>query len=449
VFNRPVAWYGDFGVPEARDRFVADREIAGAFGEAIAWSSAVLGVVVLAILVVRWARASNLARRKLSPVLFAGAVLAASLATLVPLAELAPGNPATRPGDTYATVTFGLMFARALVPVGLMIGLVELRMARSAVADLVVELGDTPTPGRLRDALRQALGDATLEVFLADGQGWRDDTGRSATLPNPDGARAVTTLERDGRPVATLLHDPALLDEPGLVAAVSSAVRLAVENERLEAEVRAQLEEVRASRARIVAAGDDARRRLERDLHDGAQQQLVALSLLLRRAQRQASADGDPAMRATLDAAATQLADALGELRALARGIHPAVLTEAGLARALESLATRSSTRVDLHSTLSRRLPASVEATAYFVVSEALANAEKHASASRVRVTAGEDAGLLRVEISDDGAGGADSARGSGLRGLEDRVAAHGGRLTVDSPPQLGTRVRAEIPCAS
>jgi signal transduction histidine kinase len=205
-----------------------------------------------------------------------------------------------------------------------------------------------------------------------------------------------------------------------------------------------QQEELEASRARIVAAGDDERRKLERNLHDGAQQRLVSLSLSLRLAQSRLRTDPTGA-EDLLEASREELAQALEELRELARGIHPAVLTDRGLEAALEALAARSTLPVEIKGA-SCELPAQVEAAAYYVVSESLANVAKYAEASAVEVSVARTNGLAVVEVADDGVGGADPLRGSGLRGLADRVASLSGRLNVESPPGSGTRVRAEIP---
>jgi signal transduction histidine kinase len=230
------------------------------------------------------------------------------------------------------------------------------------------------------------------------------------------------------------------------VEAVAAAARLGLENDRLHAEVRAQLEEVRTSRARIMAAADSARRRVERDLHDGAQQRLVTLALSLRLAQMQLRPDADSELRAVLAEASEELQRALSELRQLAQGIHPAILTQQGLGAAVESLAQQAPLPVEVVAS-DRRYPALVETTAYFVVCEALANVAKYAHASAAQVVIEEINGRLTVEVIDNGIGGADPARGSGLSGLADRVAVLEGRLRVESPPGRGTCVRAELPC--
>jgi signal transduction histidine kinase len=243
-----------------------------------------------------------------------------------------------------------------------------------------------------------------------------------------------------------LAHNPELTEQRELIDAVTAVARLALENERLHAEVLAQLEEVRASRVRLVDAADAERRRVERNLHDGAQQRLVALSLVLGQAQSLV-VEGDSELATTLADASEELRRALAELRELARGIHPTLLTEEGLVAAAESLAERSPIPVVVSSELKGRPPSHVEATGYFVVAEALANIVRHAGASQAMVSFTTADGLLRVEVHDDGRGGADPGAGSGLRGLEDRVVALGGTLSIDSSPEIGTRVVAVLPC--
>ena len=227
---------------------------------------------------------------------------------------------------------------------------------------------------------------------------------------------------------------------------MASAVRLSVENDRLQAEVEAQLGEVRESRARIVEAGDAERKRVERDLHDGAQQRLVSLTLALRLARLKLGDDADPEVRRSLDDASEEARSALSELRELARGIHPQILTEAGLGSAIESLADRSSVDVAVDLGTDQRFSPTVEATAYFVVSEALANVAKYAGATRALVRTDWHDDELTIEIADDGVGGAEPGAGGGLRGLADRLSAVDGRLEIFSPKGGGTRLLATIP---
>jgi signal transduction histidine kinase len=247
-------------------------------------------------------------------------------------------------------------------------------------------------------------------------------------------------MERDGELIAVLVHDPGLGDEsPGLVEAVGSVATLALENERLSAQVRAQLEEVRASRGRIVEATDSERKRIERDLHDGAQQRLLALAVRLQTARVTGEGAGH-----LLDQATDELQIAVTEVRDIARGLHPTILSELGLGPALEALAERAAIPVRVHAT-ERRYPTRIESAAYFVAAEALTNIVRHAAATAADITVTSDGDNLVIAIADDGAGGAD-AKGSGLRGLMDRVAAVGGILTVDSPLGRGTQLTATMP---
>ena len=260
-------------------------------------------------------------------------------------------------------------------------------------------------------------------------------------------------VRKDGTRIAVEISAAPIRDGDGSVSGhmvafvdVTERKRQDAELQRLNAELRAGVDELRASRARIVAAADAERRRLERNLHDGAQQRLVTLALDLRLARGRVETDPEEARR-LLDAAAAQLAEALAELRELARGIHPAVLSERGLGPALEVLAHRAPVPVEVVSELDARLPSPVEAAAYYVVSEALANVAKYAQATAVQVRVTRGNGTAVIEISDDGVGGADERNGSGLRGLADRVEALHGRLAVESPHGCGTRLHAEIPC--
>ena len=327
--------------------------------------------------------------------------------------------------------------------IGLLAGLLSPSWGRAAVADLVVELGESRS-GTLRDELAQALGDPTLEIgyWLPNEGAFVDSEGRPFALPDPGSERSVTIIEGEGRPVAALVHIPAVLDDPGIREAVASAAQLAAANARLQAEVRAQVAELRESGRRILAAGDDERRRLEQRLREGAEERLEQLAEQVSRARL--SADSDAA-RERIDRTQAQLARTLEELHRLAHGLHPRVLAEAGLASALASLAEQAPVRVEVVAPAST-LPPEVEAVAYFISSEALANIAKHASASQVSVSVTSRDGRVRVEVNDNGLGGANPALGTGLRGLADRVEALGGTLHVESPAGGGTRLAAEIP---
>jgi signal transduction histidine kinase len=334
-------------------------------------------------------------------------------------------------------------------PVAFLIGLLRIRLARSAVGDLFVELRGDPAPANLRDALARALRDPslTLAFWLPQFGCWADLEGRPVDLAANDDGRATTRIDLGGEHIAALLHDPALLDEPALLDAVTAAAGIALDNARLHAELRARQEELKGSRARVIEAGERERQRLERDLHDGAQQRLVALSLELGLLEEKLEADSDT--RARLDQARREIGTSLEELRAVARGIHPAVVSGHGLAVALESLAARAPVPVRLTVEIEDRLPERLEVAAFYLVSESLANIGKHAQATSAFVEVAHTNGQVVVEVVDDGVGGADTERGTGLRGLADRVEALEGRLRVWSPEGRGTRLRAEIPCAS
>jgi signal transduction histidine kinase len=347
--------------------------------------------------------------------------------------------------ETIRRVTFAVL---GIAPVAFLIALLDARLARSAVGDLVVELDADPGPADLRDALSRALGDPslTLAYWLPEFESWADLDGHPVELPTHDESRATTLVDRDGLHLAVLVHNPSLSDEPERLDAVSAAAGIALENGRLHVDLRARLEELKGSRGRVIEAGQHERQRLERNLHDGAQQRLIALSLELGLLRERLA--GHPDAMTRLDQARGEIALSLEELRDLARGIHPAVVSGHGLGVALESLVASAPVPVRLAVDLDTRVQERIEVAAYYVVSESLANVGKHAEAGSVSVDVGRLNGSLVVEIVDDGVGGADSERGSGLRGLADRVEALGGRLRVWTPRGGGTRVRAEIPCA-
>jgi PAS domain S-box-containing protein len=519
----------------------------------------------------RWASATPPARRMIGPVLVTGGIAAFLLALSLTLGFVVP--------DIVAGLLFVLAaVVLAAVPLASLAGLLQSRLARSAVGNLLVELGRSLPPGELRDALARALGDPSLTIayWLPETRAFVDHEGRPLPPPAPEGPRHATMVERSGERIAALIHDATLLDDPQLIEAVVAAAGLTLENERrlvalsrsearhralldampdvmfriardgtylayradqgadlfsapedligknirdvlprevagpmmrcieqalepdaprtvefeheleldgtrnyfearivpgdpdevvmivrdfterheaeaelqrLQVQLRQRLEELQASRARIVAVADQERRRLERNLHDGAQQRLVSVSLTLRLAHGRLESEPAGASE-LLQAANEELSTALEELRELARGIHPAVLTDRGLGPAIESLVTRTPVPVQIDAPLEERLPEPVEAAAYYVVSEALTNIAKYANASQAAVRVSRGNGLAVVEVEDDGIGGADPTQGSGLRGLADRVEALAGRLAVDSEPGRGTRIRAEIPCA-
>jgi signal transduction histidine kinase len=336
---------------------------------------------------------------------------------------------------TGATGLWAYQAVLMLVAVGLFADLLWGRWAQAAITGLVVDLSEVEQAGTLQARVARTVGDPSLLVAygLADADGYVDEAGRPVDLPAAGENRTVTYLRQGGRQVGALVHDAAVLDDPDLIGAVAAAAGVAVANARLQAEVRARVVEVEASRRRIVEAGDAERRRLEGELRQGAQRRLAHVAGLL-------------ANRGPLVAdVQRELQAARAALAAFARGVHPRTLTEAGLAAALAELRERCPIPVRV-SVPERRLEPAVEAAVYYVCSEALTNVAKYARASLVTVRVQRRASLVAVEVQDDGVGGANPARGSGLRGLADRVEALQGRLRVESPPGGGTRLLAEVP---
>jgi signal transduction histidine kinase len=377
-------------------------------------------VATVIVLGARWQTASRPRRRALLPTLAGSFVLLIYTALLV-------NDLAT--GERSQLLLWIASCSLVSVPLAFLAGLLRSRLARAGLSDLFRDLRNAKGES-LQATLARALGDPGLVVAYGE-------------QPVEHGDRSVAHVERGGRQLASLVYDPSLDDDPELVEAVTAAAAIALENTELHAESEARLAELQASRERIVAAGDAERRRLERNLHDGAQQRLVALAMQLRMIQ--ADIRRDPAAaEALVTSASGELAQSLEELRELARGIHPAVL-DYGLSPALESLATRSPVPTAVTCDTGR-LPPPVELAAYFVACEALANVAKYAGATGASVWVARTAGGIAIEIADDGAGGAQPTAGSGLHGLQDRVEALGGHLLVTSPAGAGTVVSADLP---
>ena len=319
--------------------------------------------------------------------------------------------------------------------------------ARQRIASFLEDLrAGTAAPEEIEPVLREVLGDPRLELsfFLPESELYVDARKR-AVSEQPEDGRLRTPVTRAGVPLGMVFHDPIDEERPGMLEEVVEAAGLAIEIARLHVELRRQLDEVEASRARIVSAGYEERRRIERDLHDGAQQRLVSLGLALRHAQRELGSP-EQASRA-LDGAVKEIAVTIDELRELARGVRPTQL-DRGLEPALRELATRAPLRVEVNAT-GERFADELEAAGYFIASEGLTNAVKHSHAELVRLSAQRSNGNLVISISDDGIGGAVSSVGSGLRGLRDRVEAHGGTLGIESERDRGTTLTAELPCGS
>jgi signal transduction histidine kinase len=409
--------------------------LAHAAGIADRWFTAAAAAGLIAICAARLAAGSGPARRRLIPVavpaiMFAGAVAARAVALLRTTVE-----------DPFNAALFAIFAAASaaiiLLAAGLISGVARARAERRAIARIAVSLGEAPSPGSLQTALAEARRDPELRIayWLPGAQRYVDASGHAVPEPAAKPGGTVTRLIRNGRTVAAITHSGSA---PGLDTHIGPAITLGLENERLQAELLAQLEELRASRARIIETADAERRRLERDLHDGAQQHLLALSYDIRLARASAKADGDTAAQMTLATAVEQTQGALEELRDLAHGIYPAVLAEAGLAPALATLADTAPLPVQILRADNRRYPAPVEAAAYFTVAEAIGDAARR-GADRAAVTAAPQGGRLVVTVEDNGTG-----RDAPMIALADRVGALGGSLSI----QL-TACRAEIPCAS
>jgi signal transduction histidine kinase len=405
------------------------------------WRSEAATIVLAGLLVAvcarEYVRAVGGVRRARLIALQAAAGLSLVLALPVAAGLLLP------PGEVSGPRLLVYELALCVLAGGLLAGLLVAPWQRSAVADLVVELGEVRSD-TVRGEMSRALGDPSLEIgyWLPERAVFIDAESRILSLPAPGSGRSVTTVQREGQPVAALVHDPAVLEDPGLLDAVASAAQLAAANARLRAEVQARVVELAASRRRILAARDEERRRLEHRLHEGAERRLGELADTLRRGRRSASG---ARTRDGMARAEDQLARTLEELRRLARGLHPRVLSEHGLAGALAVLAKDLSLPVEIKIS-DDQVPERVAVAVYFVCAEALTNVAKHAAAAHVAVAVTSGDGRVRVEIADDGVGGADPAHGSGLRGLADRVETFGGTLQVESTPGHGTRLAAEIP---
>jgi signal transduction histidine kinase len=429
---------GALVAPDARDlvSIASHPSTAHTIDRAQELAGAGLAVIVLVLVLQRGHGLRGPTRRMQEPLLLATATTA-----LVGLVWLGWVTAADGHASTLETIA---RVVALTIPLGIVAGIGWLRLRRPHASELVVELR-REAETTMRERLARALGDPTLDVAyrLRDAR-YVDADGLPIELPEGSG-HAHTTVTAGGEEVAVLIHDPALLDDPALVESVRATAALVLENERLAAEVRSQLAEVRRSRGRIVAAADAERRRIERNLHDGAQQRLVTLSVALGLEASRA----DAAAAQVLSRAQDEVEDAVAELRELARGIHPTLLRDEGLPPAVEALARRAPLPVTVDSTVRDRLPEAVELAAYFVVSEALTNIAKHASATEASVLLEREPATVRVTVVDDGTGGARVKPESGLAGLRDRLEALDATLSITSEAGLGTTVCAEFPCGS
>jgi signal transduction histidine kinase len=392
-------------------------------------------LAMAAVLVAKWRRSTPATRRVLAPPY-------ASLLVLVITAVIVRPDFDSRGPNT--TTDLVVTLVSMSLPLALAFGLVRGHLARAAASDLLVELGDETD---LEAAARRALGDPTTRLYAWDDAVSSFRNGRGEVHGGTaEPGRRLAVVERSDRRLALIDHDAALADEPERLSAVMSAIGLALDRARLAGEVRAQLAEVASSRARILTAADAERRRIERNLHDGAQQRLVFVSMVPRRARSRASAEGQGELAGLLAQATDQLDRGLCEIRELARGLQPPLLVERGLVPALQLLVETSPVPAVVCGELAHRPAPATETTAYFVASESLANTAKHAAATSVTITVGQAGNDVVLTVADDGRGGAVITDGGGLRGLQDRVEAVGGRLEVKSPPQAGTSITARLP---
>jgi signal transduction histidine kinase len=397
------------------------------------WATLALGGLIALSATGLFVGTSGPARRAAGPALAAALAFAGVLA-LAAVQQLVDWNAHDPVLWTYDVVVAAI----AILLVGDLLGG---RWRDAVVTSLVVDLGAHGQVGTLRAKLARALGDPTLVVGyrLPETGSFVDDAGRPVDVRSPGPGRTVTAIDDRGEHLAVLVHDNAVLADPELVKSIAAAARLAVGNARLQAEARARASELEASRRRIVEAGAAQRQRLEAELRFGAERRLDNVAALLADARGRTGAGDDIA---GLEAA---LVETRRELREFAQGVHPRTLTDGGLMPALELLAARSPVPVDVRGSAGR-LPAPVEAALFFVCSEALANAAKHAAASCVTIDVRQDGYGVVVAVADDGRGGADASRGTGLRGLADRVEALGGSFRVESSNGAGTRVVAATP---
>jgi signal transduction histidine kinase len=459
VAFEPIAWLAGLGVfvhrgplfhlvltyPTGRapTRFVTAAVAAGYAAALVpqVWTNEATTLVLAGLLVAvgvgEFARSVGPSRR-------ARAWAAAAAAWLgIGIAGAAIARMVLSPAEVSPSVLPIYSAALCLLAVVLCAGLLQTPWDRVGVTDLVIELGEA-RGGTLRAEFAAALGDPSLDIgyWLPEARTYVDAEGRTFPLPDASSHRSVTVVDRHGEPVAALVHDPAVLEEPLLVQGVEAAARLAAAHARLQAEVRSRVEELASSRARILQAADQERRHLERRLHDGAQRRLTQLAEILGRSRSAASTDRTSRQIVTAE---NKLERTLDDLGRLALGLHPRVLSEHTLEEALARIARACPVPVELRVS-GDLVPSGAQAAVYFLCAEALTNVAKYADASLVTVTVAADDARVVVSVHDDGVGGADPAGGTGIRGLIDRIETLGGTLSLASEPSRGTHLAAEVP---
>lgn len=410
-----------------------NADLAAALGQVHAGIMGAFAVVVAGVVLLRWARSSGAARQVafIMPVAFVVWLVIGVGWSLARLSDW--------PQDLRMAIEDLNAFSVVFVPAAYATGLIRMRTIRARAVDLV-QTGEMTETGHDRwdSSVKTVLGDRTARLVWPGSQRTADRDARG---------RAMSSVGDADAPLVYIEHDAALLDNPQLLRSVSASLRIMIDNERLTSELRQTLREVNRSRLRIVQAADEARRRAERDLHDGSQQQLFSVALRLRMASDEARSGGQLALAEGLETTIDQLASAIKELRELARGLHPALLAEGGLAPAIAELGRRCTVVTRVSVELRDRPKQLIESTVYYFVSECLANVTKYSLATTCEVVVRDDAdGGLSVAVVDDGVGGADPAAGSGLRGLADRIDAVGGTMRVVSPAGEGTVITMELP---
>src|SRR4051794_18683335 len=435
----------DAGCPRNPVRIVGgDATVSDALAVA-SWSLTAGALIAVAVaLTFRMRTAPSISRRTTSPILVAVLAVAGTFAAAA-VARAGGAAPATLERLGWFSTATSLT-----VPCAFLAGMLGARVfAGGALERLVARLSAGAHDVDARRVLAEALGDPSLTVayWRAQRSEYVDARGHPVPAPEKASGRATTIVRQDGDPLAMIIHDAALRAEPGLVGAAGGAALMMLENARLEADLRASVADLRASRSRLASAADAGRREIERDLHDGAQQRLVALRMRLAEAEAQAAPDDE--LRRSLGELGADAEETIDELRSLAHGVYPAVLIDHGLASALTSVAGRSALSVRVETALSGRLAPAIEAAVYFCCLEAIQNAAKHAGASAtVTVRVRAHAGGVAFEIRDDGVGfDVDDVHGGhGLTNLNDRVAAVGGDVHVASGHGAGTTVRGDVP---
>lgn len=439
VVSRP-GWNG-FPATTWWPTLYPDRPLFTAVSRLVYLGGIVFSALYMGLWLRRWRNSHGIARRLATPIAIASCVVCA--ATMVELIAVVMSATSSQMHDIYVIEAY----LQLGVPVAFVVSVMRRRFARTRIVGLLLRLQGPARLPSVTSALRSVFEDPHLEVVNGTSAFQTLSCTATMAMPLPGGSQDRQHLpirSSSGEPLAVVLADPSLSPNDELVQAALTASSFALENAKLERALRAQLQEVRESRLRIIEAGTAERRRLERDLHDGAQQRLLGLKIMLAAAEADIP---DHATRAVVGRIRAELGNVLGELRDLAHGIHPAVLGQVGLAQAVQSLADRYTTPVEVDLP-EGRFPESAEITAYFVIAESVTNAIKHADASEITVTGTLADGGLNIEIADDGKGGASVNAGSGIRGLIDRVRGVGGDLTLESPARHGTRIKAKIPCA-